>query len=66
MVIIGRPTNGISINGLEWLLDNNSEFMRFSDSNAAKYFLLDNGEPIENIYSYWFEDEETGFRINME
>ena len=66
MVIVGRPINGININGLEWLLDSNSELMRFSDCNTAKLFLLDNGELIENEYSYWFEDEETGLRTNME
>jgi hypothetical protein len=65
MVIIGRPVNGISINGLEWLLDDNGDPMRFTDNSAAKQFLLDNGETAENIYSYWFEDDETGFRLNI-
>jgi hypothetical protein len=66
MVVIGRPINGISINGLEWLLDYNDEIMRFPDSSVAKLFLLNNGETIENIYSYWFEDEETGLRLNIQ
>jgi len=66
MVLIGRPINGISINGLEWLLDDNNEPMRFIDGNTAKHFLLDNGENAEKIYAYWFEDEETGFRLNIE
>jgi hypothetical protein len=64
MVIIGRPVNGISINGLEWLLDDD-EPMRFIDGNTAKQFLLDNGEIAENIYTYWFEDEETGIRLDI-
>jgi hypothetical protein len=66
MVVIGRPVNGISINGLEWLLDGNGDLMRFTDGSAAKQFLLDNGETTENIYSYWFEDEGTGLRLNIE
>jgi hypothetical protein len=66
MIVIGRPVNGISINGLEWLLDDNGDPIRFIDGSAAKQFLLDNGESSENIYSYWFEDEETGFRLNID
>jgi len=66
MVIVGRPINGISINGLEWLLDDNDEPIRFVDGNVAKQFLLDNGESVENIYTYWFEDEETGLQLNIE
>jgi hypothetical protein len=66
MVIIGRAVNGISINGLEWLLDDTDVPVRFIDGSTAKQFLLDNGETIENIYSYWFEDEETSLRLNIE
>jgi hypothetical protein len=66
MIIVGRPINGISINGLEWLLDDDGEPMRFSDGNIARQFLLDNGETAENIYSYWFEDEKTGLRLGVE
>jgi hypothetical protein len=66
MIIIGRPVNDISINGLEWLLDDNGEPMRFVDGNIARLFLLDNGEIVENIYSYWFWDEATRLRLNIE
>ena len=66
MVIVGRPVNGISINGLEWLLDDNGELMEFTDSNMARSFLLENGETIENIYSYWFEYEGTGLKFSIE
>ncbi|MDR2555349.1 MAG: hypothetical protein LBC64_07965 [Fibromonadaceae bacterium] len=66
MVLIGRAVNEISINGLEWLLDDNDKPMRFINGNTAKQFLFDNGESIENIYAYWFENEETGFRLNIE
>lgn len=66
MVLIGRAVNGISINGLEWLLNNNDEPMKFVNGNAAKQFLLDNRERAENIYAYWFEDEKTRLRLNIE
>lgn len=65
MVMIGRPINDISINGLEWLLDNNNEPMRFKNGNEAKQFLLDNGESFENIYTYCFEDEETSIELDI-
>jgi len=66
MVFIGKATNDISINGLEWLLNENDKPMRFIDGNTAKQFLLDNGENTENIYAYWFENEKTGIRLNVE
>jgi hypothetical protein len=66
MVIIGRPINGVNINGLEWLLDDLDEPMRFTDGNEARLFLLANEETAENIYSYWFEDEKTCSRLNIE
>lgn len=28
-IIVGRPINGISLNGLEFLLDENGEIMKF-------------------------------------
>jgi len=65
MVLISRAINGISINGLEWLLDDNDEPMRFIDGNTAKQFLLDKGIKAKSIRSYWFEDEETSSRLNI-
>jgi len=65
MVLIGRAVNGISINGLEWLLDDNNKPMKFKDGKTAKKFLLDNGIKAKNIHAYWFEDEKTGLRLNI-
>lgn len=42
-IVIGRPINGISINGLEYLLDDAGDFHHFSTVDAAKQFLRDNG-----------------------
>ena len=50
-VVIGRPINGISINGLEYVLDENGDEMLFESEAEAKQFLIDNGfteEDIEN------------------
>jgi len=59
MVTIGRPINGISINGVEWLLDDDNKPMLFANRESAEQFLLDNGEIAENVDSYIFENEET-------
>ncbi len=41
-VKIGRPINGISLNGLEYLLDESGEHDRiFPSKEVAKQFLLD-------------------------
>jgi hypothetical protein len=42
-VIIGRPVNGISINGLEYLLGENGRVKEFADKKEAFQFLTDNG-----------------------
>ena len=43
MIIIGRPINGISLNGDEYLLDDSGEYMEFKNEDEAKLFLRDNG-----------------------
>lgn len=43
MVSIGRPINGITINGLEYVLDDKGEVMLFTDIPAAKAFLREHG-----------------------
>ena len=36
--VIGRPINGISINGLEYLLDENGKIIKFNDrDDCIKY-----------------------------
>ena len=42
-VIVGRPINGITINGLEYLMDDEGAFKIFDDMDAAKKFLTENG-----------------------
>lgn len=42
-VIVGRPINGISINGLEYLLNNDGNEMEFENKEQAVMFLRENG-----------------------
>lgn len=60
-IIIGKPINGISLNGLEYLMnDENTSEIEFGNIKLAKGFLLDNGyegftdEELEN--SFIFEE----------
>ena len=43
MVLIGRPINGISLNGLDWLLNDDGSPMRFRSEDAARAFLYEKG-----------------------
>ena len=43
MVFIGRPINGITLNPLEYLLDDGGDVMEFDTEEAAKAFLKDKG-----------------------
>ena len=42
MYVIGRPIEGISINGREYVLDDNDKVMKFETVLSAKMFLIDN------------------------
>jgi hypothetical protein len=58
-VIIGRPINGISINGLEYALDEHGEVKEFVDKKEAEQFLKDNGFPDEDLDFFIYEEIET-------
>jgi hypothetical protein len=64
-VMIGRPINGISINGNEYVCDENRLAIVFDDENDAGEFLKTNGYTDKNIEDYGIvfesvdeEDEE--------
>jgi hypothetical protein len=42
-IIVGRPINGISINGLEYLLNDDNSEMTFNSIDEATQFLNENG-----------------------
>jgi hypothetical protein len=65
-IVIGRPINGISINGLEFLMnEENTEYRKFNDKRDAMDFLnslMD--EPVtddELEDGFMFLDTETDF-----
>ena len=51
MYIVGRPIEGISLNGLEYLLDDEGNLMEFDSPIEAKEFLRENG------HEDWSDDE---------
>lgn len=48
-VLIGRPINGISINGNEYVCDAKGRAIVFEDENDARAFLKENGYTDEDI-----------------
>ena len=46
---IGRPINGISINGLEYLLDDNGELVLFDLPDQAEKFLKEHNIDLEDV-----------------
>lgn len=50
MIIIGRPILGVTLNGLEYVLDDEGDLMNFTDKEAARRFLEDHGcEHVEEM-----------------
>ena len=65
-IVIGRPINGISINGLEYLMnDDNTDYKLFENKEEAKTFLNSMfEEPLTDDDledSFMFLDTETDF-----
>jgi hypothetical protein len=69
MIKIGRPINGVTLNGLEHLLDENGHEMRFTDEAAASKFLKEKGytdDMLENdgiVFSEIFEEAADKFYL---
>lgn len=59
-ILIGKPINGISINGLEYVLDNGGNVMKFTCVAKAKEYLEANGisEDEADEMGIVFEEEE--------
>lgn len=49
MIIIGKPINGVTVNGLEYILDDNGEPMKFETSGHALVYLLKSGYTEQDI-----------------
>ena len=52
-VIVGRPINGISINGLEYLLDPDNNAARFEGVGEAKQAMRNLGFEEEHVEDYF-------------
>ena len=48
-VVVGRPIEGVTINGLEYLCDENGYAIVFKDEADAKQFLADHGLSEDDI-----------------
>ncbi len=64
-IVIGRPINGISLNGLEYLLNEDGDYKEFNSKEEAKTFLNSMfEEPLTDDDledSFMFLDTETDF-----
>ena len=58
MVIVGKHINGITLNPLEYLLDDEGQTMEFENEATAKKFLRGKGLTDEEIESLVFEDAD--------
>ena len=70
-IVIGRPINGIGLNGLEFLMnDDNTDYKLFNDKREAMDFLNTlMEEPLTDDQledSFMFLDPETDFENNKE
>lgn len=57
MIVIGRPINGVTLNGLEYILDDNSEIMKFEGCKHAMMYL------IKTAGYTWGQIENEGIRF---
>lgn len=71
MIIVGRPQGGISLNGLEFLLDGpDGNYMKFENKEAAKEFLREQAFPeatdqeLEDYFTFMTEEEGHAYENN--
>jgi hypothetical protein len=55
MVIVGKHINGITINPLEYLLDDDGEVMEFDTEKSAKTYLRDRDFTDDDLFDLVFE-----------
>jgi len=58
-VIVGRPINGISLNGLEYILDDEGEIRYFDSVEEAKQLLREHGYDEDDMEDYLVFREST-------
>ena len=57
-IFVGRYINGITLNGLEYLLDDKGEIRLFVDENQVLEFLKQNGFSDADIEDLVFQESE--------
>lgn len=60
MIIVARHEEGIGLNPLEYLLDENGDVMLFKNKNEAIRFLKNKGASNDDLYFLKFLDAKTG------
>lgn len=58
MISVSRPINGITLNGDEFLLDENNEVILFPDKTTAVNWLHEKGVTDEEIEGFNFNNED--------
>ncbi len=64
MGVVGRHINGITINPMEYLLDDMGELIVFRSEERAKEYFKSQGWTEEQIY--WLVFEETESECNLD
>lgn len=57
-VVVGRHIDGITLNPLEYLLDDEGDLMTFDSEEQAKLYLKSQGFSDDEIYWMVFEEVE--------
>jgi hypothetical protein len=57
-ITVSRPVNGISINGDEYILDDNGSVLKFNTVKEAIRYLADNNCKIRDLLNFDFNIEE--------
>jgi len=55
--VIGRPINGISINGLEYLLDENDKIIKFNDRDDCLKYITEKVTDLDPEDFLWEKEE---------
>lgn len=63
MITVARHEEGISLNPLEYLLDENGDVMLFKNKNEAIRFLKTKGASSDDLYFLKFLDAKTGAQL---
>ena len=58
MVAVGRHINGITINPLEYIINEDGDVMTWNDEGEAMLWLVEHGATEDDMYWFVFKDVE--------